>query len=153
MPVAEWENRVSEPAAVVVTYDPIGEGERNSQRKSGTRQHDRDIEPPEMGRRMGGLMMTDLMQAVGYLAQRPDVDSSRLAAMGYSMGSFVLGLACAVETRLNACVLAAGGDAGVLFMPVDMQDPPELIPDFVKHWESGCEIVYGIRAEREYRPT
>jgi glycosyltransferase involved in cell wall biosynthesis len=46
-------------------------------------------------------------------------------------------------------VLAATGDAVVLFMPVDLQDPPELIPEFVKHWESGCEIVYGIRAERE----
>jgi glycosyltransferase involved in cell wall biosynthesis len=46
-------------------------------------------------------------------------------------------------------VLAATGDAVVLFMPVDMQDPPELIPEFVKQWESGCEIVYGIRAERE----
>ena len=96
--------------AVVVTYDPLGEGERNAQRKSGTRLHDRDIDPPEMGRRMGGLMMTDLMQAVTYLAQRPDIDPGRLAAMGYSMGSFVLGLACAVETRLNACVLAAGGN-------------------------------------------
>jgi glycosyltransferase involved in cell wall biosynthesis len=46
-------------------------------------------------------------------------------------------------------VLAATGDAVVLFMPVDMQDPPDLIPEFVKHWEAGCEIVYGIRAERE----
>jgi dienelactone hydrolase len=96
--------------AVVVTYDPIGEGERNAQRKSGTRQHDKIIDPPEMGRRMGGLMMTDVMQAVTYLAQRPDVDPKRLGAMGYSMGSFVLGLACAVETRLNACVLAGGGN-------------------------------------------
>ena len=55
-------------------------------------------------------MMTDVMQAVSYLAQRPDVDPRRLAAMGYSMGSFVLGLACAVETRLNACVLVGGGN-------------------------------------------
>jgi len=46
-------------------------------------------------------------------------------------------------------VLASSGDAVVLFMPVDLQDPPELIPEFVKQWESGCEIVYGIRAERE----
>ena len=46
-------------------------------------------------------------------------------------------------------VLAAGGDAVILFMPVDMQDPPELIPEFVKQWEAGSEIVYGIRAERE----
>ena len=33
-------------------------------------------------------------------------------------------------------VLAATGDAVVLFMPVDLQDPPELIPTFVKHWEA-----------------
>lgn len=46
-------------------------------------------------------------------------------------------------------VLASTGDAVILFMPVDMQDPPELIPEFVKHWEAGTEIVYGIRAERE----
>ncbi len=96
--------------ATVLTYDPIGEGERNGQRRNGTRQHDRSVEPEEMGRRMGGLMMTDVMQAVSYLAQRPDVDAGRLAALGYSMGSFVLGLACAAETRLNACVLTAGGN-------------------------------------------
>lgn len=46
-------------------------------------------------------------------------------------------------------VLAATGDAVILFMPVDMQDPPELIPQFVKLWEAGSEIVYGIRAHRE----
>ncbi|MES2972786.1 MAG: glycosyltransferase family 2 protein [Pseudomonadota bacterium] len=46
-------------------------------------------------------------------------------------------------------VLNASGDAILLFMPVDLQDPPELIPAFVKHWESGYEIVYGIRAQRE----
>jgi glycosyltransferase involved in cell wall biosynthesis len=46
-------------------------------------------------------------------------------------------------------VLAATGDAVVLHVPADLQDPPELIPEFVKHWESGMEIVYGIRAVRE----
>jgi hypothetical protein len=59
---------------------------------------------------MGGLMMTDLVQAVSYLEQRPDVDAKRLGAMGYSMGSFVLGLACAAESRLSACVLTGGGN-------------------------------------------
>ena len=95
---------------MVVTYDPIGEGERNAERKNGTRQHDRNVDPPEMARRMGGLMITDVKQAVSYLSQRKDVDAKRLAAMGYSMGSFVLGLTCAVETRLAACVLAGGGN-------------------------------------------
>lgn len=46
-------------------------------------------------------------------------------------------------------VLNASGDAIILFMPVDLQDPPELIPAFVKHWQEGYEIVYGIRAQRE----
>lgn len=45
-------------------------------------------------------------------------------------------------------VLASSGDAVLLFMPADMQDPPELIPEFVKLWTQGYEIVYGIRATR-----
>ena len=96
--------------AVVLTYDPIGEGERNVQHQSGTRAHDRFVPPEEMGRRMGGFMIADISQAVSYLSQREDVDPKRIAAGGYSMGSFVLALACAVETRLKACVLVGGGN-------------------------------------------
>jgi dienelactone hydrolase len=96
--------------AFVLTYDPIGEGERNAERKSTTRQHDIPVPPEEMGRRMSGLMITDVKQAVSYLAQRPEVDPNRIAALGYSMGSFVLGITCAIETRLHSCVLAGGGN-------------------------------------------
>jgi dienelactone hydrolase len=96
--------------AAVLTYDPIGEGERNINRESGTRAHDVRQNPRELGLRMGGLMVSDVMQAVSYLIQRPEVDNNRIAAMGYSMGSFVLGLAGAVETRLNATVLVGGGN-------------------------------------------
>jgi len=96
--------------AFVLTYDPIGEGERNGERKSVTRQHDTPVPPEEMGRRMAGLMITDVRQAVSYLAQRPEVDAGRIAAAGYSMGSFVLGITCALETRLHACVLVGGGN-------------------------------------------
>jgi glycosyltransferase involved in cell wall biosynthesis len=46
-------------------------------------------------------------------------------------------------------VMAATGDAVLLFLPADMQDPPELLPDFVKLWEQGYEIVFGIRATRD----
>lgn len=96
--------------AVVVTYDPAGEGERNIARRSGTRAHDKVEPPDELGRRVGGLMVTDVMQAVSYLSQRPDVDPRRIAAAGYSMGSFILSLAGAVDPRLRACVLAGGGN-------------------------------------------
>ena len=46
-------------------------------------------------------------------------------------------------------VLHATGDAVVLFLPADLQDPPALIPQFVKLWEQGYEIVYGLRSERD----
>lgn len=43
----------------------------------------------------------------------------------------------------------ATGDAVVVFLPVDLQDPPELIPEMVRHWENGVEIVAGARENRE----
>lgn len=114
--------------AAVLTYDPIGEGERNIDHKSGTRAHDVAQSPEELGRRMGGLMMTEVMQAVSYLASRPEVDARRIGAMGYSMGAFVLSLACGVETRLKACVCAGGGNL----------DGPNGV------WEHGKPMCQGI---------
>ena len=40
------------------------------------------------------------------------------------------------------------GDACVL-MTADLQDPPELISDFLRHWESGWENIYGVVTKRE----
>lgn len=42
----------------------------------------------------------------------------------------------------------ASGDAIVPMFPVDLQDPPELIPKFIEHWEAGKLRVYGVRATR-----
>ena len=42
----------------------------------------------------------------------------------------------------------ATGDA-VVIMDADLQDPPELIPDMLKHWEQGSEVIYGKRKTRE----
>ena len=96
--------------SVVLTYDPIGEFERNHLRESGTTQHDTYLPPDDMGRRLGGLMVEDIMQAVNYLSRRKDVDRSRIAVLGYSMGSFISSLECAVDIRIHACVLVGGGD-------------------------------------------
>ncbi len=96
--------------AVVLTYDPIGEYERNKELRSGTRQHDTLVQPDDMARRLAGLMVTDIMQGVAYLSERPDVDPKQIAILGYSMGSFIGSLACAVDTGIRACVLVGGGD-------------------------------------------
>ncbi len=96
--------------AAVLTYDPAGEGERSASRQSGTRDHDKLKGDTVLARRLAGLMITDVVQAVSLLAARPEVDASRIGAGGYSMGSFVLALAGAVEPRLRACVLVGGGN-------------------------------------------
>ncbi len=96
--------------AVVVTYDPVGEYERNSNRDSDTKAHDTFVPGPEMPQRMGGQMITDVMQAVGYLAQRPDVDPTRIGVAGYSMGSFHAGIAGALDPRIHALILSGGGN-------------------------------------------
>jgi len=40
------------------------------------------------------------------------------------------------------------GDA-VVILDGDLQDPPEMIYDFVKKWLEGYDVVYGIRIKRE----
>jgi dolichol-phosphate mannosyltransferase len=40
------------------------------------------------------------------------------------------------------------GEATVL-LDGDMQDPPEMIPDFILKWQEGNEVVYGQRIDRE----
>lgn len=42
----------------------------------------------------------------------------------------------------------SSGDA-VLVMDVDLQDPPELIPDMLARWREGYEVVYAQRRQRE----
>ena len=42
----------------------------------------------------------------------------------------------------------AQGDAAIQ-LDCDLQDPPELIPEFLRRWESGCEVVYGVRRSRQ----
>lgn len=43
----------------------------------------------------------------------------------------------------------ASGDAVVVFLPADLQDPPAMIPEFVRLWETGVEVVAGARVNRQ----
>lgn len=48
---------------------------------------------------------------------------------------------------VTAGLQSATGDAAVI-MCADLQDVPELIPEFIKKWEDGFEVVYAIVQER-----
>jgi glycosyltransferase involved in cell wall biosynthesis len=46
-------------------------------------------------------------------------------------------------------ITCTSGDAVLLMLAADLQDPPELLPQFVRLWEQGNEVVFGIRKVRE----
>jgi polyisoprenyl-phosphate glycosyltransferase len=51
------------------------------------------------------------------------------------------------ELALTAGLDHADADA-VVVIDADLQDPPELIPTFIRHWREGYDVVYGTRASR-----
>ena len=51
------------------------------------------------------------------------------------------------QIAITAGMDYAQGDA-VILIDADLQDPPELIPEMVKKWKEGYEVVYGKRVKR-----
>ncbi len=52
------------------------------------------------------------------------------------------------QMAITAGIEHASGDAVVL-IDADLQDPPEVILDFLDKWMDGYDVVYGLRTERE----
>lgn len=52
------------------------------------------------------------------------------------------------QAAVTAGIKYVTGDA-VIIMDADLQDPPELIPDMLKLWEDGNEVIYGKRNTRK----
>jgi glycosyltransferase involved in cell wall biosynthesis len=51
------------------------------------------------------------------------------------------------EAALTAGLDAATGDV-VAPLDADLQDPPELLAEFLALWEQGYDVVYGVRSDR-----
>ena len=52
------------------------------------------------------------------------------------------------EASTHAAFSQASGDS-FIFFPCDLQDPPELIPEFIKKWEQGYDITLGVYTKTE----
>lgn len=51
------------------------------------------------------------------------------------------------QAAVTAGLKFVTGDA-IVIMDADLQDPPELIPEMIKLWEDGNEVIYGKRKTR-----
>lgn len=69
----------------------------------------------------------------------PTVIGVNMARNFQSQAGFMSGLQLATK---NACVLLDG----------DLQDPPEMIEQFLEKWKEGYQVVYGVRVKREATP-
>lgn len=52
------------------------------------------------------------------------------------------------QIAVTAGIDAASGDA-VALIDADLQDPPEVLAEMIKHWEDGVDVVYAVRESRE----
>ena len=52
------------------------------------------------------------------------------------------------QPAVSAGLTLARGKA-IVIIDADMQDPPELIPEMVKLWREGNDVVYGVRESRD----
>jgi len=74
------------------------------------------------------------------ILEKARLDNQRIKIINMSR---MFGVSAAVIAGFNHVT----GDA-VIYMDTDLQDPPELIPELVKKWEEGCDVVHTVRTQR-----
>jgi glycosyltransferase involved in cell wall biosynthesis len=81
----------------------------------------------------------------------PDLSQMQLLEIG-TKDARVIGIKHTRNFGSQAAFLSgmkiSTGDA-IVIMDGDLQDPPEMILDFIQYWQDGYEVVYGIRESRE----
>ncbi len=95
----------AEKGIVTLAIDSWVFGERMPYRDDGGRgESDTFKEMLWKGRVLWGMMMFDELQALGYLASRPEVDAGRIGCMGMSMGATKAWWLAALDERIQLCI-------------------------------------------------
>jgi glycosyltransferase involved in cell wall biosynthesis len=53
------------------------------------------------------------------------------------------------EIAITAGIFKSTGDVTII-LDADGQHPPKLIPEFIKHWENGSQVVVGVRNKEQH---
>jgi len=128
---------------VVLSYDPIGQGERlqypdpahpgQSLAARPTGEHgEAGLQPTLIGEAVARYFLWDGIRAVDYLLTRSEVDSNRIGAFGCSGGGTITALLGALDPRVHAIGVACyitSFDA--LLSAIGPQDAEQSIPNFI----------------------
>ncbi len=128
---------------VVLSYDPIGQGERlqyPDPAKPGaslatrpTGEHgEASLQPMLIGDTMARYMLWDAMRGVDYLSQLPQVDAQRIGAFGCSGGGAMTALVGALDPRVAAIAVACYTTSFDELLPaIGAQDGEQSSPRFI----------------------
>ncbi|MGD0480093.1 MAG: acetylxylan esterase [Terracidiphilus sp.] len=128
---------------IVLSYDPIGQGERlqyPDPNKPGaslaahpTGEHgEASLQPMLIGETFAKYEVWDAMRGVDYLASLPEVDAHRIGALGCSGGGTVTALTSALDTRIAATGTACYITSFDALLPaLGPQDAEQSTPRFI----------------------
>jgi cephalosporin-C deacetylase-like acetyl esterase len=128
---------------IVLSYDPIGQGERlqypdtskpgESLAARPTGEHgEASLQPMLIGETFAKYEIWDAMRGVDYLTSLPDVDPHRIGAVGCSGGGTVTALTSALDTRIAAIGTACYITSFDALLPsLGPQDAEQSTPRFV----------------------
>jgi cephalosporin-C deacetylase-like acetyl esterase len=128
---------------VVLSYDPIGQGERlqypdpekpgKSLAAPGTGEHgEASLQPMLIGETFAKYEIWDAMRGIDYLASLPNVDPHRIGALGCSGGGTVTALTGAIDTRIAAIGTACYITSFDALLPsLGPQDAEQSTPRFI----------------------
>jgi cephalosporin-C deacetylase-like acetyl esterase len=128
---------------VVLSYDPIGQGERlqypdptnpgHTLLKQSTGEHgEAGLQPTLLGDALARTFAWDGIRAVDYLLTRPEVDPSRIGAFGCSGGGVMTALLTALDTRIQAAGTACYLTSFDTLLPsLGPQDSEQSTPNFI----------------------
>lgn len=128
---------------VVLSYDPIGQGERlqypdpthpgHSLLTHSTGEHgEASLQPMLVGDTFSRYVLWDAMRGVDYLSQLPEVDPRRIGALGCSGGGAMTALLGALDKRVAAIGVACYTTSFDTLLPaMGPQDGEQSIPGFI----------------------
>ncbi len=138
----------------VLSYDPIGQGERmmypdpahpgQDLASRPTGEHgEAGLQPTLIGDAVARYFAWDGMRAVDYLMSRPEVDAARIGAFGCSGGGAMTALLAALDTRVAASAIACyTTNYDTLLPSIGPQDAEQSIPGFIPASPAGPSLDF-----------